>query len=78
MNANKGSCVFLFTDADPKDYYLCQEVGNLIQSKDIHLVTFLTGQCNGDLKAGKSSDCIQTKQQPFTCSSKLHTIKFVH
>ncbi|XP_063428655.1 von Willebrand factor A domain-containing protein 7-like [Mytilus trossulus] len=68
-HANNGSCAFLFTDADPKDHFLCESVGRLIEQKNIHLVTFLTGVCSGDLKKGKSSDCIQTKQQPISCSS---------
>ncbi|CAC5405644.1 unnamed protein product [Mytilus coruscus] len=68
-HANNGSCVFLFTDADPKDYNLCESVGRLLEQKNIHLVTFLTGVCNGELVKGKSSDCIQTKQQPISCSS---------
>ncbi|CAC5405646.1 unnamed protein product [Mytilus coruscus] len=67
-HANNGSCVFLFTDADPKDYDLCESVGRLIEQKNIHLVTFLTGVCTGELVKGKSSDCIQTKQQPISCS----------
>lgn len=70
LNAKEGSCVFLFTDADPKDFNLCEEIGHLIQQKNIHLVTFLTGQCNGQLKSGQSSDCIHSTQQPFSCSRK--------
>ncbi|CAG2193384.1 unnamed protein product [Mytilus edulis] len=68
-HANNGSCAFLFTDADPKDYSLCESVGRLIEQKNIHLVTFLTGDCDGKLEKGKSSDCIQTKQQPIRCPS---------
>ncbi|XP_076096489.1 von Willebrand factor A domain-containing protein 7-like isoform X2 [Mytilus galloprovincialis] len=68
-HANNGSCAFLFTDADPKDYSLCESVGRLIEQKNIHLVTFLTGNCDRKLEKGKSSDCIQTKQQPIRCPS---------
>lgn len=67
-HAEKGSCVFLFTDADPKDENLCQNVSDLVNKKDIHLVSFLTGRCSGTLEEGMTSSCITTKQKPFQCN----------
>ncbi|CAC5403751.1 unnamed protein product [Mytilus coruscus] len=48
-NANRGSCVMLYTDADPKDRGLLSQVRALIISKNLHLLSFITGSCSGAL-----------------------------
>lgn len=48
------SCVFLFTDADPKDPELQSSVMNYMQTKHLHLVSVITGQCDGNLQNSAS------------------------
>ena len=74
-HAANGSCVFLFTDADPKDPGLRLDVMNYIQTKNLHLVSFITGQCDGKLQnstshtsnstngGGSGSGCISSQRR---------------
>ncbi|CAC5395103.1 unnamed protein product [Mytilus coruscus] len=55
QHARNGSCVFFFTDADPKDPELRNDVVNLIRTKNLHLVSFITGQCDGELLQSSTS-----------------------
>lgn len=50
-----GSCVFFFTDADPKDPELESQVKQMARDKNIHLMLFLRGQCNGDIQGDKTT-----------------------
>ncbi|KAJ8316227.1 hypothetical protein KUTeg_006241 [Tegillarca granosa] len=55
QNSLPGSCVFFFTDADPKDPELESQVVQTARNKDIHLMLFLRGQCDGGLQEDNSS-----------------------
>lgn len=69
--SRNGSCVFFFTDADPKDPELRNEVVNLIKTKDLHLVSFITGQCHGQLQTSPSKNGTHNSGgEPFECIAK--------
>lgn len=61
-----GSCLFFFTDADPKD---SKEYGSrvvqAVREKDIHIFFILKGDCHGALTGDNSTD--------LKCVRKSHT-----
>ncbi|XP_063399674.1 von Willebrand factor A domain-containing protein 7-like [Mytilus trossulus] len=71
QHARNGSCVFFFTDADPKDPDLRNDVVNLIRSKDLHLVSFITGQCHGQLQTSPPKNGTHNSGgEPLGCIAK--------
>lgn len=69
--ANNGSCVMLYTDADPKDPELLHQVKRLITSKNLHLVSFITGKCTGSFSQTHTTfECATGK------TSKIINISF--